>query len=261
MNPNYRNQVSGCYHTTSYGGVLFTTVLYEAVAGVTASFDFLGDYRQVSIGVHGHSYRGRPNGKAGTQGLIAKTELVRNPIWRIAARFGALYTVAASCVLIWRGTWLGWDLVYEHAHHCPVQQTGPKATDTKHALYSGAASHVSAIIALLGCGMFCSVLAPPAAACILRDASVKSASRYYTGPAQQVVNRLWGGPLATSREYYSQTTHRSKRHISPLNDRILAHARSSTTTLRNNNTNRRMVIVTESKKMYRFTIVKLSATQ
>jgi hypothetical protein len=179
-------------------------------------------------------------GMAGSQGLIAKTELVRNPIWRKAARFGALYTVAASCVLIWRGTWLGWDLVYEHAHHCPVQQTGPKATDTKHALYSGAASHVSAIIALLGCGMFCSVLAPPAAACILRDASVKSASRYYTGPAQQVVNRLWGGPLATSRQYYSQTTHRSKRHISPLNDRVLAHARSSTTTLRNNNTNRSM---------------------
>ena len=32
------------------------------------------------------------------------------------ARFGALYTIAISCVLVWRGTWLGWDVVYEMTH-------------------------------------------------------------------------------------------------------------------------------------------------
>ena len=32
------------------------------------------------------------------------------------ARFGALYTIAISCVLVWRGTWLGWDVLYEMTH-------------------------------------------------------------------------------------------------------------------------------------------------
>ena len=32
------------------------------------------------------------------------------------ARFGALYTIAISCVLVWRGTWLGWDVIYEMTH-------------------------------------------------------------------------------------------------------------------------------------------------
>ena len=32
-------------------------------------------------------------------------------------RFGALYCVSTSCILVWRGAWLLWDVVYEEGVH------------------------------------------------------------------------------------------------------------------------------------------------
>jgi hypothetical protein len=105
------------------------------------------------------------------------------------ARFGALYTVAVSCVLVWRGTWLGWDVVYEYFY------PHAKSTDRGHATHSGLASHTTAVGLLLATGLFASVLAPPAAVSVIRDFAVKTgaSSSGYMGPAQVVANRLFGG--------------------------------------------------------------------
>jgi len=50
------------------------------------------------------------------------------------ARFGALYTIAISCVLVWRGTWLGWDVVYEMTH--PINRSASnnsqRSSETDH---------------------------------------------------------------------------------------------------------------------------------
>jgi hypothetical protein len=124
------------------------------------------------------------------------------------ARFGALYTVALSVVLVWRGTWIGWDVLYEHFHNHtnllgppptvsqqsslpdalsvstpiptpPLHQHSVsmvKSTDPGHLTQSGIASHVAAVCILLGAGLFASVLAPPAAISVLRDAAVHSAA-------------------------------------------------------------------------------------
>jgi len=56
-------------------------------------------------------------GMAASQGIVARAMAVQSPLWKRAAKFGALYTVAMSCVLVWRGTWVGWDCVYEHYHN------------------------------------------------------------------------------------------------------------------------------------------------
>lgn len=110
------------------------------------------------------------------------------PMRLAAARFGTLYTVALSCVLVWRGTWVGWDVVYERLH--PEEATS--ATDPGHATKSGLLSHVTAMTLLLGTGVFASVLAPPAAVSVIRDFAVK-AGQTYTGPAQAVAQRLFAG--------------------------------------------------------------------
>jgi hypothetical protein len=63
-------------------------------------------------------------GMALSQGLVHKVERIAAQATSVAkdvsvssrrqlmplkvARFGALYTIAVSCVLVWRGTWLGW---------------------------------------------------------------------------------------------------------------------------------------------------------
>lgn len=165
-------------------------------------------------------------GMAASQGLVARAErlssvsplstttspssssaktssTIRSGFRRIPlqlARFGALYTVAVSCVLIWRGTWVGWDCVYERIH--PEQ----KSTDPGHATRSGVLSHVAAVAALLGTGLFASVLAPPAAVSVIRDVAVKAtktagsrSKQQYQGPAQAVANRLFGG-LSSQRK-------------------------------------------------------------
>jgi hypothetical protein len=107
------------------------------------------------------------------------------------ARFGALYTVAVSCVLVWRGTWVGWDVLYEYVY-LSSHPENPKSTDRGHATHSGLMSHVTAVGLLLGTGLFASVLAPPAAVSVIRDLAVKTGGSNYMGPAQIVANRLFG---------------------------------------------------------------------
>ena len=47
-----------------------------------------------------------------SQGLVEKCETIKNPRMLRVARFGALYCIATSVVLVWRGTWVGWDVFY-----------------------------------------------------------------------------------------------------------------------------------------------------
>lgn len=131
-------------------------------------------------------------GLFGSQGLVERAErLSRNaarvrPTSLAVARFGAIYTVATSCVLVWRGTWVGWDCLYEYMH--PHEDT--KSTDPGHATNSGVLSHVAALTLLLGTGLFASVLAPPAAISVIRDHTVRSATSQYMAPAQSLVNQV-----------------------------------------------------------------------
>ena len=83
---------------------------------------------------------------------------------------GALYVVSGSVVLVWRGTWMLWDIVYESI--CKA-----KPTDPGHAGLSGLLSHGTAAVGLLGCGLLASVLAPPAAVCVLRDAALRGTKK------------------------------------------------------------------------------------
>jgi hypothetical protein len=121
------------------------------------------------------------------------------------ARFGVLYTVAISCVLVWRGTWVGWDVLYENVY-LRSHPENPKSTDRGHATHSGLLSHAVAVGLLMGTGLFASVLAPPAAVSVLRDFAVKTGSTY-TGPAQIVADRLFGsGSVAASQRTLSTPT-------------------------------------------------------
>lgn len=146
-------------------------------------------------------------GMALSQGLVHKMELLQQKIasksttrrvWTLkVARFGALYTIAMSCVLVWRGAWLGWDVVYEYAHpeQHVCQQTNLKrinSTDPGHATTSGILSHMLAVAVLAGTGLFASVLAPPAASSIVRDLTVRAGSKAYSGPAQRVWQQFAG---------------------------------------------------------------------
>eukprot|EP00934_Nitzschia_sp_Nitz4_P000620 Nitzschia sp. Nitz4//scaffold32_size149145//126787//127425//NITZ4_002899-RA/size149145-processed-gene-0.104-mRNA-1//1//CDS//3329548129//620//frame0 len=133
-------------------------------------------------------------GMLASQGLIANVE--RLEVARASkralqvARFGALYTIAMSCVLVWRGTWVGWDVFYERTH--PDQtpcRTGVKSTDPGHLSTSGFLSHAIAVSVLVAGGAFASVLAPPAATSVIRDWTVKTGSKV-TAPANA---RLWQG--------------------------------------------------------------------
>jgi hypothetical protein len=122
------------------------------------------------------------------------------------ARFGALYTVAVSCVLVWRGTWVGWDVLYEYVY-LSSHPDNAKSTDRGHATHSGLMSHAVAVGLLLGTGLFASVLAPPAAVSVIRDFAVKTGGSNYMGPAQIVANRLFGsGSVAASQRTLSATS-------------------------------------------------------
>jgi len=124
-------------------------------------------------------------GMAASQGLVERCEQLaksgskrRLPV----ARFGAVYTIAVSCVLVWRGTWIGWDVLYETA------QSDAKSTDPGHLSTSGVLSHAVAVAALVGTGLFASVLAPPAATSIIRDFTVKAGMKPYSGPAAKILS-------------------------------------------------------------------------
>ena len=86
------------------------------------------------------------------------------------ARFGTLYCVATSCVLVWRGAWMGCDILYEKI----MAESEAKATDPSHLTKSGLASHVLATCGLLAFGRFSSVLAPPARGSIVEDLAFKA---------------------------------------------------------------------------------------
>lgn len=83
-----------------------------------------------------------------------------------------IYVLVSSCVLIWRGTWVGWDVAYERL------AGDVSATDPGHATRSGLLSHSVALAGLLSAGLFTSVLAPPAAVSIIRDATVHGPVRH-----------------------------------------------------------------------------------
>jgi hypothetical protein len=119
----------------------------------------------------------------------------RPPLRLAAARFGALYTVAVSCVLVWRGTWVGWDIVYEKLH--PDQPES--ATDRGHATHSGLLSHFTALTLLLTTGLFASVLAPPAAVSVIRDFAVRAGQSSYVGPGQAVAEKLFAASSVRAR--------------------------------------------------------------
>jgi len=118
-------------------------------------------------------------GLATTQGVIARKaakdiaskKLKLPEFYSSGARFGTLYCVATSCILVWRGAWLGWDVAYEYFYK---ETTGAKATDPGHLTNSGLLSHGIALTGLLAFGRFSSVLAPPARASILSDLAMKA---------------------------------------------------------------------------------------
>lgn len=140
-------------------------------------------------------------GMAVSQGLVARAErtvTTASPkAWMrlrpSAARFGAIYTVAISCVLVWRGTWVGWDCLYERYVNKTKgsDQSSVASTDPGHATQSGILSHAVAVTLLLGAGLFSSVLAPPAAISVIRDLTVKGTSTYQ-GQAQVVMDQFLG---------------------------------------------------------------------
>jgi hypothetical protein len=137
-------------------------------------------------------------GMAASQGLVQRAESFAKT--RQLARFGAIYTIAFSCVLVWRGTWIFWDVLYEQMNHCPIEQKGPKSTDPGHSFRSGILSHSLATAALLGTGLFASVLAPPAAASVMKDAAIKAGmASAYRGPAASVASRFLSGKAETTR--------------------------------------------------------------
>lgn len=137
-------------------------------------------------------------------------------IYSPTSRFGALYVLSTSCVLVWRGAWLLCDVAYEEAvryyyslsidhsrstcqamdgtkrieeinrpthrrltreENAPTSFTHTiRATDPHHRTLSGIMSHGLAMVGLLCAGRFASVLAPPARASIARDAALYSKS-------------------------------------------------------------------------------------
>jgi hypothetical protein len=186
-----------------------------------------------------------------SQGLIAKCEslemkgILRGTPLKVA-RFGAMYTIAMSCILVWRGTWVGWDVLYERYHphndltastaaatatatatgmtstltkprvhlhpavgpatHAIERRTTVSATDPGHATNSGALSHVVAIIGLVATGLFASVLAPPAATGIIRDLAVKSSATQNYSGPAQKLAQLLWHP-SPAAPYYSYYHH------------------------------------------------------
>ena len=108
-------------------------------------------------------------GMIGSQGILLST-------WRKPAivRYAALYSVAFSCVLVWRGAWVGWDVFYEEYLHPHIKDE--EDDDVNHGTHSGLISHIAACGALAMAGTFASVLAPPSAVSVIRDAFVRTAT-------------------------------------------------------------------------------------
>ena len=71
-----------------------------------------------------------------------------------ATKWLALYGLTTSCILIWRGAWVGCDVLYESI-------TKESASDPTHLTISGLASHGIALVGLLAMGRLSSTLGPP----------------------------------------------------------------------------------------------------
>ena len=184
-------------------------------------------------------------GMAASQGIMHRALTTfpkqHHPVLQPIARFGALYVVAMSCVLVWRGTWVGWDCVYEHYHnthgglehtkkksveetsllldtasssvvdpefHASALDHGPvgfviKSTDPGHLTRSGLASHGFAILALTAAGVFASVLAPPAAVSVIKDAAIQSSKHATSNNIRS--SRAWWASVSKTRT--AGTTH------------------------------------------------------
>jgi hypothetical protein len=85
------------------------------------------------------------------------------------------------------------------------------ATDPGHATKSGALSHFVAIGLLLGTGFFASVLAPPAAVSVIRDLTIKTGAKPYSGPCQALATQLFGRKKTTPA--YARIYHTTKRRL------------------------------------------------
>jgi hypothetical protein len=147
------------------------------------------------------------------------------------ARFAAIYSLAASCILIWRGTWIMWDVVYEHI------TLAKHATEPQHATYSGLWSHGIAILGLSSCGLLASVLAPPAAIAKITNCAVTKATA--AQPSMRIVDAKWfSSSLRNSMESVHKTHVQSRtptsfsNQISPWNDRMLLHAANNNSNLK-----------------------------
>jgi hypothetical protein len=146
-------------------------------------------------------------GMAASQGLVEKAEALSKvgSVRRLCVvRFAAIYSIAMSCVLVWRGTWITWDIVYE-------KLTEQQPTTPGHLSKSGIMSHGLASIGLLGCGLFASVLAPPAAACVIRDLAVKAGHKPYTGPAQKITQSFLRESFFQNNPRIQRTIHSTSR--------------------------------------------------
>jgi hypothetical protein len=140
-------------------------------------------------------------GMVASQGLVQKSEALARlgSVRRVqVARFAAIYTIALSCVLVWRGTWMAWDVGYE-------KFTEAHPTEPGHATKSGVLSHGISALGLFSCGLFASVLAPPAAASVIRDLAVRTGQSSYAGPAAKVMQSFIQGPSM------QRSMHTSKR--------------------------------------------------
>jgi hypothetical protein len=85
-------------------------------------------------------------------------------------------------------------------------------TKPGHLSKSGVLSHGLAAAGLLGCGLFASVLAPPAAASVIRDIAVKAGGKSsYSGPAQAVANSFLRGNSANKKASMQRTLHTTRR--------------------------------------------------
>ena len=84
------------------------------------------------------------------------------------ARYALLYGMGLSCVAVWRGTWLAWDV----AHEALFLERGERAA-TAAPVTSGLASHAAAVVGLGATGYASSVLAPPAVCLLLNDDALR----------------------------------------------------------------------------------------
>lgn len=127
----------------------------------------------LAMGTIGLSFSQAAMAKLACQEMKKKNEKLPSKYTPLA-RFGSLYCVSTSCILVWRGSWMLWDVTYDHFYK---KETSAHSTDEYHLTKSGAISHICAMVTLLALGRYSSVLGPPANASILKDKALKASTR------------------------------------------------------------------------------------